>query len=54
MREQLRRTRVRLSQLPLERSLSADPELMRRLLDNLMDNAVRHTPPWRVGVRGGH
>jgi heavy metal sensor kinase len=33
-----------LSQLPLEGSLSADPELMRRLLDNLMDNAVRHTP----------
>jgi heavy metal sensor kinase len=33
-----------LSQLPLEGSLSADPELMRRLLDNLMDNAIRHTP----------
>lgn len=33
-----------LSQLPMEGSISADPDLMRRLLDNLMDNAVRHTP----------
>src|SRR5258708_34583037 len=23
----------------------ADPELLRRLIDNLLDNAVRHSPP---------
>ncbi|MDQ6742673.1 MAG: ATP-binding protein [Candidatus Dormibacteraeota bacterium] len=34
-----------LSQLPLEGSLTADADLMRRLLDNLVDNAIRHTPP---------
>jgi heavy metal sensor kinase len=30
---------------PLEGVVRADPELVRRLLDNLLDNAVRHTPP---------
>jgi heavy metal sensor kinase len=32
------------SELPLEGEVRADPELVRRLLDNLLDNALRHTP----------
>jgi heavy metal sensor kinase len=32
------------SDLPLEGDVRADPELVRRLLDNLLDNALRHTP----------
>lgn len=32
------------SELPLEGELRADPELLRRLFDNLLDNALRHTP----------
>jgi heavy metal sensor kinase len=32
------------SDLPLEGDLRADPELLRRLFDNLLDNALRHTP----------
>jgi heavy metal sensor kinase len=31
-------------ELPLEGELRADPELLRRLFDNLLDNALRHTP----------
>jgi heavy metal sensor kinase len=31
--------------LPLDGSVYADPELIIRLLDNLVDNAIRHTPP---------
>jgi heavy metal sensor kinase len=35
-----------------EGSLDGDPELLRSLLNNLLDNAVRHTPSGgRVGVR---
>jgi heavy metal sensor kinase len=35
-----------------EGSLNGDPELLRSLLNNLLDNAVRHTPSGgRVGVR---
>jgi heavy metal sensor kinase len=33
------------SELPMQGSVRADPELLRRLLDNLLDNAIRHTPP---------
>lgn len=32
------------SDLPLEGEVRADPELLRRLFDNLLDNALRHTP----------
>ncbi|HYW24371.1 MAG TPA: ATP-binding protein [Terriglobales bacterium] len=32
------------SELPLQGELRADPELLRRLFDNLLDNALRHTP----------
>src|SRR5262249_11823099 len=32
------------SELPLAAEVRADPELLRRLLDNLRDNALRHTP----------
>jgi heavy metal sensor kinase len=32
------------SELPLDGELRADPELLRRLFDNLLDNALRHTP----------
>jgi heavy metal sensor kinase len=32
------------SELPMEGELRADPELLRRLFDNLLDNALRHTP----------
>jgi two-component system OmpR family sensor kinase len=32
------------SELPLEGELRADPELLRRLFDNLLDNALRHAP----------
>jgi signal transduction histidine kinase len=38
--------------LAVEGSLNGDPELLRSLLHNLLDNAVRHTPAGgRVGVR---
>jgi len=33
------------SDLPLEGEVRADPGLLRRLFDNLLDNALRHTPP---------
>jgi two-component system OmpR family sensor kinase len=33
------------SDLPMQGSVRADPELLRRLLDNVLDNAIRHTPP---------
>jgi heavy metal sensor kinase len=32
------------SELPLEGELRADPELLRRVFDNLLDNALRHAP----------
>jgi heavy metal sensor kinase len=32
------------SDLPLEGEVRADPGLLRRLFDNLLDNALRHTP----------
>ena len=35
-------------------TLAADPHLLRRVLDNLLDNAVRHSPPdGRIDLRAG-
>jgi heavy metal sensor kinase len=33
------------SQLPLEGEVGGDPDLLRQLMDNLLDNAIRHNPP---------
>jgi heavy metal sensor kinase len=55
------------AELPLEGSVTADADLLRRLVDNLLDNAVRHTPPggrisltatrtdghWQIAVEDG-
>ena len=32
------------SQVPLEGAVAGDPDLLRQLLDNLLDNAIRHSP----------
>jgi two-component system OmpR family sensor kinase len=32
------------SQLPLEGEVGGDPDLLRQLMDNLLDNAIRHNP----------
>jgi signal transduction histidine kinase len=37
---------------PASGTLTADPDLLRRVLDNLIDNAVRHSPPGgRIDLR---
>jgi signal transduction histidine kinase len=37
---------------PASGTLTADPDLLRRVLDNLLDNAVRHSPPGgRIDLR---
>jgi two-component system sensor histidine kinase BaeS len=33
------------SQVPLEGAVAGDPDLLRQLLDNLLDNAIRHAAP---------
>jgi signal transduction histidine kinase len=35
---------VQLTKTHEERSISADPDLLRRVIENLLDNAIRHTP----------
>lgn len=33
------------SRLPMDGAVDGDPDLLRRMFDNLLDNALRHTPP---------